>query len=58
MPDQHAISVVVLGDGRYRPLCSCNWKGIRTPNRLAAESWAEQHTQYRAQVEAMKVESE
>lgn len=46
----HAISVSVLIDGRYRTLCACGYKGIRTPNRLVAETQAEQHLNYTREV--------
>lgn len=47
---QHAISVSVLIDGRYRTLCACGYKGIRTPDRLVAESQADQHLSYTREV--------
>lgn len=56
MPEQHAISVLVLGDGRYRSLCSCNWKGIRTPERAVAEAQADVHMAYHAEVVALSRE--
>ena len=49
----HAISVVVLGDGRYRALCSCQYKGTRSPSRAVAEAQAEQHLSYVAEVRTM-----
>lgn len=49
----HATTVLILGDGRYRALCSCGMKGIRTPNRSVAEAQAEQHLAYVREVAAL-----
>lgn len=51
---QHAISVIVLIDGRYRAMCSCNGLRGTTSMRQLAEIQAEQHLAYVAEVEALK----
>lgn len=56
MPE-HATSVIVLTDGRYRATCSCGMKGVRTRTRLVAEAQAESHLAYRAEVDAMTAPS-
>lgn len=50
----HALSVIVLADGRYRALCCCGYKGIRVEDRLVAEAQAQQHLSYHAEMAAMK----
>lgn len=47
---EHAVSVVILGDGRYRATCACNWRMAPTINRPTAEAQAEQHLEYRRDV--------
>lgn len=49
----HALSVIVLADGRYRATCCCGFKGFRTPKRPIAEAQAQQHLNYHAEVAAM-----
>lgn len=50
---EHAVSMVVLSDGRYRSRCSCGYAGIRTHDRTVAEAQAEQHLAYCQEVNAL-----
>ena len=56
---EHAVSIIAIGDPdlnadptkpRYRALCACGFKGVRTYDRLVSEAQAEQHLAYVSEV--------